>query len=56
MEPEFKVYQQQWWRKTPKAMVEVFLNRGYKVVSGAALRTTCSLLWDPVDKNPTGKA
>ncbi|MBX4390018.1 serine hydroxymethyltransferase, partial [Mycobacterium tuberculosis] len=33
MEPEFKVYQQQ-VAKNAKAMVEVFLNRGYKVVSG----------------------
>ncbi len=33
MEPEFKTYQQQ-VAKNAKAMVEVFLERGYKVVSG----------------------
>ncbi|UMP84385.1 hypothetical protein MJ563_20485 [Klebsiella pneumoniae] len=51
MEPEFKVYQQQ-VAKTP-AMVEVFLNRGYKVVSGGTENHL--FLLDLVDKNPTGK-
>ncbi|HCP7426199.1 TPA: serine hydroxymethyltransferase [Escherichia coli] len=52
MEPEFKTYQQQ-VAKNAKAMVEVFLERGYKVVSG---RTDNHLfLVDLVDKNLTGK-
>ena len=52
MEPEFKTYQQQ-VAKNAKAMVEVFLERGYKVVSGG----TDNLLFlvDLVDKNLTGK-
>lgn len=40
MEPEFKTYQQQ-VAKNAKAMVEVFLERGYKVVSGG----TDNLFW-----------
>ncbi len=52
MEPEFKTYQQQ-VAKNAKAMVEVFLERGYKVVSGG---TDIHLfLVDLVDKNLTGK-
>jgi glycine hydroxymethyltransferase len=52
MEPEFKVYQQQ-VADNAKAMVKVFLDRGYKVVSGG----TCNHLFllDLVDKNLTGK-
>ena len=42
MEPEFKAYQQQ-VVKNSKAMVEVFLARGYKIVSGGT-ETTCSWL------------
>ena len=52
MEPEFKTYQQQ-VAKNAKAMVEVFLERGYKVVSGGTdypLFLVCL-----VDKNLTGK-
>ena len=52
MEPEFKVYQQQ-ITKNAKAMVEVFLNRGYKVVSGGTENHL--FLVDLVDKNLTGK-
>ena len=52
MEPEFKTYQQQ-VAKNAKAMVEVFLERGYKVVSGGT--DNHLFLVDLVDKNPTGK-
>ena len=52
MEPEFKTYQQQ-VAKTAKAMVEVFLERGYKVVSGGT--DNHLFLVDLVDKNLTGK-
>jgi Glycine/serine hydroxymethyltransferase len=52
MEPEFKVYQQQ-VAINAKAMVEVFLNRGYKVVSGGT--DNHLFLLDLVDKNLTGK-
>ncbi len=52
MEPEFKVYQQQ-VAKNAKAMVEVFLARGYKVVSGGTHNHL--FLLDLVDKNLTGK-
>lgn len=52
MEPEFKVYQQQ-VAKNAKAMVEVFLNRGYKVVSGGTENHL--FLLGLVDKNLTGK-
>ena len=52
MEPEFKTYQQQ-VAKNAKAMVEVFLNRGYKVVSGGT--DNHLFLVDLVDKNLTGK-
>lgn len=52
MEPEFKVYQQQ-VAKNAKAMVEVFLSRGYKVVSGGT--DNHLFLLDLVDKNLTGK-
>ncbi|EPZ8834507.1 TPA: serine hydroxymethyltransferase [Escherichia coli] len=52
MEPEFKTYQQQ-VAKNAKAMVEVFLERGYKVVSGGT--DNHLLLVDLVDKNLTGK-
>lgn len=52
MEPEFKTYQQQ-VAKNAKAMVEVFLERGYKVVSGGT-DNHLSLV-DLVDKNLTGK-
>ncbi|EFH8871460.1 TPA: serine hydroxymethyltransferase [Escherichia coli] len=52
MEPEFKTYQQQ-IAKNAKAMVEVFLERGYKVVSGGT--DNHLFLVDLVDKNLTGK-
>lgn len=52
MEPEFKTYQQQ-AAKNAKAMVEVFLERGYKVVSGGT--DNHLFLVDLVDKNLTGK-
>ena len=52
MEPEFKAYQQL-VAKNAKAMVEVFLNRGYKVVSGGTENHL--FLLDLVDKNITGK-
>ena len=52
MEPEFKTYQQQ-GAKNAKAMVEVFLERGYKVVSGGT--DNHLFLVDLVDKNLTGK-
>ncbi|EFC3977940.1 serine hydroxymethyltransferase [Escherichia coli] len=52
MELEFKTYQQQ-VAKNAKAMVEVFLKRGYKVVSGGT--DNHLFLVDLVDKNLTGK-
>ncbi|MTD28530.1 serine hydroxymethyltransferase [Erwinia sorbitola] len=52
MEPEFKTYQQQ-VAKNAKAMVEVFLERGYNVVSGGTHNHL--FLLDLVDKNLTGK-
>ncbi|TFW93112.1 serine hydroxymethyltransferase [Escherichia coli] len=52
MEPAFKTYQQQ-VAKNAKAMVEVFLERGYKVVSGGT--DNHLFLVDLVDKNLTGK-
>ncbi|EOT4277769.1 serine hydroxymethyltransferase [Escherichia coli] len=52
MEPEFKTYQQQ-VAKNAKAMVEVFLERGYKVVSDGT--DNHLFLVDLVDKNLTGK-
>lgn len=52
MEPEFKTYQQQ-VAKNAKAMVEVFLERGYKVVSGGT--DNHLFLVNLVDKNLTGK-
>ena len=52
MEPEFKTSQQQ-VAKNAKAMVEVFLERGYKVVSGGT--DNHLFLVDLVDKNLTGK-
>ncbi|HAX4354984.1 TPA: serine hydroxymethyltransferase [Escherichia coli] len=52
MEPEFKTYQQQ-VAKNAKAMVGVFLERGYKVVSGGT--DNHLFLVDLVDKNLTGK-
>ncbi|PWC18759.1 serine hydroxymethyltransferase [Brenneria corticis] len=52
MEPEFKVYQQQ-VAKNAKAMVEVFLDRGYNVVSGGT--SNHLLLLDLVSKDITGK-
>ncbi|OTA14463.1 serine hydroxymethyltransferase [Xenorhabdus vietnamensis] len=52
MEPEFKVYQHQ-VAKNAKAMVEVFLQRGYKVVSGETENHL--FLLDLVDKDITGK-
>ena len=52
MEPEFKANQVQ-VVKNAKAMVEVFLNRGYKVVSGGTENHL--FLVDLVDKDITGK-
>ncbi|AYA39455.1 serine hydroxymethyltransferase [Xenorhabdus nematophila] len=52
MEPEFKVYQQQ-VAKNAKVMVEMFLQRGYKVVSGETENHL--FLLDLVDKDITGK-
>ena len=52
MEPEFKIYQQQ-VAKNAKAMVEVFQNRGFKVVSGGTENHL--FLVDLVDKDITGK-
>ncbi|MFK8260095.1 serine hydroxymethyltransferase [Erwinia sp. AnSW2-5] len=52
MEPEFKTYQQQ-VAKNAKAMVDVFLTRGYNVVSGGTHNHL--FLLDLVDKNLTGK-
>ncbi|MFV9997070.1 MAG: serine hydroxymethyltransferase [Arsenophonus endosymbiont of Dermacentor nuttalli] len=53
MEPEFKIYQQQ-VAKNAKTMVEVFIKRGYKVVSGGTENHL--FLLDLVDKSITGKA
>ncbi|MFP9230281.1 serine hydroxymethyltransferase [Pectobacterium cacticida] len=52
MEPEFKVYQQQ-VAKNAKAMVEIFLSRGFNVVSGGT--SNHLFLLDLVSKNLTGK-
>ncbi|MFC0225043.1 serine hydroxymethyltransferase [Serratia aquatilis] len=52
MEPEFKIYQQQ-VANNAKAMVDVFLARGFKVVSGGTHNHL--FLLDLVDKNLTGK-
>ncbi|HGJ5877182.1 MAG TPA: serine hydroxymethyltransferase [Arsenophonus sp.] len=53
MEPEFKIYQQQ-VVKNAKTMIEVFIKRGYKVVSGGTENHL--FLLDLVDKSITGKA
>ncbi|TKI06761.1 serine hydroxymethyltransferase [Martelella alba] len=52
MEPAFKTYQRQ-VVKNAKAMVGVFLRRGYKIVSGGTENHL--FLLDLVDKNLTGK-
>ena len=52
MEPEFKSYQQQ-VAKNAKAMVAVFLSRGFNVVSGGT--DNHLFLLDLVSKNLTGK-
>lgn len=52
LEPEFKTYQQQ-VVKNAKAMVKVFLDRGYKVVSGGTENHL--FLLNLVNKNLTGK-
>ncbi|WP_263063428.1 serine hydroxymethyltransferase [Dickeya dadantii] len=52
MEPAFKTYQQQ-VAKNAKAMVEVFLSRGFNVVSGGT--DNHLFLLDLVSKNLTGK-
>lgn len=52
MEPAFNTYQQQ-VTKNAKAMVEVFLSRGFNVVSGET--SNHLFLLDLVDKNLTGK-
>jgi glycine hydroxymethyltransferase len=52
MEPEFKAYQQQ-VVKNSKAMVEVFLARGYKIVSGGTENHL--FLVDFTDRELTGK-
>lgn len=50
--PEFKLYQQQ-IVKNARAMVSVFLERGYKIVSGGT--DNHLFLIDLIDKNITGK-
>ncbi|EGY29076.1 Glycine/serine hydroxymethyltransferase [Candidatus Regiella insecticola 5.15] len=52
LEPEFKTYQQQ-VVKNAKAMVKVFLDRGYQVVSGGTENHL--FLLNLVNKNLTGK-
>ena len=52
MEPGFKVYQQQ-VLDNARAMVEVFLSRGYKIVSGGT--DDHLFLVDLIDKGITGK-
>jgi len=52
MEPEFEIYQQQ-VVKNAKAMVEVFLDRDYKVISGGTENHL--FLLNLVNKNLTGK-
>lgn len=52
MEPGFKIYQQQ-VAKNAKAMVEIFLSRGFKVVSGST--DNHLFLLDLVNQNLTGK-
>lgn len=52
MEPGFKLYQQQVVQNA-KAMVEIFVLRGFKVVSGAT--NNHLFLLDLIDKNLTGK-
>ncbi|MCL1036221.1 serine hydroxymethyltransferase [Shewanella corallii] len=52
LEPEFKVYQAQVVANA-KAMVEVFLERGYKIVSGGTENHL--MLVDLIDKDITGK-
>ncbi|MBV7315322.1 serine hydroxymethyltransferase [Shewanella sp. NIFS-20-20] len=52
LEPEFTLYQQQ-VVKNAKAMVEVFLERGYKIVSGGT--DNHLMLVDLIDKDITGK-
>lgn len=52
LEPEFTVYQQQ-VAKNAQAMVEVLLQRGYKIVSGGTHNHL--FLLDLVDKKLTGK-
>lgn len=52
LEPEFKVYQQQ-VVKNAKAMVEVFLARGYKIVSGGTENHL--MLVDLIGRDLTGK-
>lgn len=52
MEPDFKVYQGQ-VVKNARAMAEVIMNRGYKVVSGGT--DNHLLLIDFIDKGLTGK-
>ncbi|MGL4472918.1 MAG: serine hydroxymethyltransferase, partial [Shewanella sp.] len=52
LEPEFKIYQQQVVQNA-KAMVAVFLERGYKIVSGGT--DNHLMLVDLIDKGITGK-
>ncbi|MGH8529497.1 MAG: serine hydroxymethyltransferase [Nevskiales bacterium] len=52
LEPEFKAYQQQ-IRKNARALAQVFLDRGFKVVSGGT--DNHLFLLDLVAKNVTGK-
>ncbi|MFP3019573.1 MAG: serine hydroxymethyltransferase [Arsenophonus sp.] len=52
MEPEFKTYQKQ-VAKNAKAMVGIFINRDYKVVSGGTENHL--FLLDLIDKKITGK-
>ncbi len=52
LKPEFKTYQQQILNNA-RAMAEVILNRGYKIVSGGT--DNHLILIDLIDKNITGK-
>ncbi len=52
LEPQFKIYQQQ-VVKNAKAMVDIFLKRGYEIVSGGTENHL--FLLNLVDKGLTGK-
>ncbi|QIZ77572.1 serine hydroxymethyltransferase [Ferrimonas lipolytica] len=52
LQPEFKIYQKQ-VVKNAQAMADVFINRGYKIVSGGTQNHL--FLLDLIDKDITGK-